>query len=282
MIPPAVYQTWITKDEAAWSPSGRRWVSSWRAVSGARCELSDDADCLAFVRERFPKYLKVYSQLRPVEKADLWRYLVIYERGGVYGDFDTLCRKPLADWLRPSDGLVLGLETDLLDEYPAWTPSGHVRSGGAYRLGGPWIDNPVLFCNWTFAARPGHPLLADVIRRVAINALDPFFLHERPGWTIKKTGPGALTDAVNDYLERHGSSAREVALELRNRSETIVGDVRFLDWSAFHHRLVKHVGLGSWKPRGGVLEHALRNLRIAFSAWGPRVARSGEGSPGGA
>jgi hypothetical protein len=39
------------------------------------------------------------------------------------------------------------------------------------------------------AATPGHPLVADVIRRVAVNVRDPFFGAGASRWVCKKTGP---------------------------------------------------------------------------------------------
>lgn len=42
----------------------------------------------------------------PAGRADLWRYLIIYDRGGVYADFDSLCLKPLRHSIDPLDDIV--------------------------------------------------------------------------------------------------------------------------------------------------------------------------------
>jgi mannosyltransferase OCH1-like enzyme len=264
-IPRVVYQTWRTKDGAAWTPRERRWVRSWRDRSGLRHEMHDDDDCLALVREHFPEQLDTYRSLRRVEKADLWRYLVLYLRGGVYSDFDTVCRTPVDAWLRTDDEVVVGLMSDFLDEYPDWRPQRFLRSGGAYNPGCPWRDNPAVFTNWTIAARPRHPLLADVIRRVAINALDPYFRDEDPSWTVKKTGPGVLTDALSDHLAAHGASTSEIARRLRRAREVRVGGVRLLDYAAFHTRYVVHLGMRSWAPDRRGLDWVLHHVRMALT-----------------
>lgn len=264
VIPRVIYQTWRTKDERAWKPAERRWVASWRKNDGWRHELHDDDDCLAFVRARYPEHVDAYLSLKPVEKADLWRYMIVHTNGGLYSDFDAACAEPIDRWLRPDDELVLGLMTDVLDEYPTWRARRFVQSGGGFDPTSAWRDYPVIFTNWTFAARAGHPLLADVIRRVAMNAVDPYFLDEDPAWTVKKTGPGALTDAVNDYLAQHGASANDVARRLRSAREVRVGGARLLDYASFHTRHVTHYGMRSWgAPRRG-LDWLLNRLRVTF------------------
>ena len=86
----------------------RQWVGSWTHRNlDYECRVFDDHDCLVFVAQYFPELVDVYQTLRPVEKADLWRYLVILERGGVYADVDTICHTPLRDWLKDDDAVVI-------------------------------------------------------------------------------------------------------------------------------------------------------------------------------
>lgn len=40
-------------------------------------------------------YSKLYKLHDKVSQADLWRYLVTYEHGGVYADMDSICTVPL-------------------------------------------------------------------------------------------------------------------------------------------------------------------------------------------
>src|SRR5207248_2314317 len=89
MIPRLIHQTWRTKDVARWTPAERLWVGSWRANRGWRHELHDDGDCLRLVEEHHPDLVDAYRGLLAVEKADLWRCLVLVRDGGVYSDFDT-------------------------------------------------------------------------------------------------------------------------------------------------------------------------------------------------
>ena len=98
MIPRVIYQTWRTKDETSWTAAERRWMRTWRANTGWRHELHDDDDCLRLVTRHYPDARAAYHSLSPVEKADLWRYMILHYSGGVYTDFDTACRVPLDRW----------------------------------------------------------------------------------------------------------------------------------------------------------------------------------------
>ena len=227
----------------------RRWVKSWK-VQNPNYDLRffDDADCLDFVTRCHPRHLATYLALTAVERTDLWRYLVILTNGGFYTDADTICKRPLSDWVHSEDQAIIGIDGDYLDKFPSWQPQGLVRSGGAYNFDLWWHDNIVAFSNWTFAACPGHPILAEVIRRIEINVTDPFFVERAPDWTIKKTGPGVLTDVLYDWLHDRGCRAEDIVRDLRQKRAVVIDGVRFVDRPAFHWREVRHFGMGSWKP----------------------------------
>ena len=66
------------------------------------------------MREQHPAYYNTYRRLnKPEEKADFFRYLVVYGEGGVYADVDTVCVRPMDDLCLPSDNLVGPLRGEL-------------------------------------------------------------------------------------------------------------------------------------------------------------------------
>jgi mannosyltransferase OCH1-like enzyme len=248
-IPLRIYQTWKTKDLSQVERPMLRWLASWERMNpDCTRHMFDDADCLDFMRQHQPQHLATYMALNPVERSDLWRYLVILQFGGIYTDADTICKKPVSQWVHQDDEAVIGIDGDYLNRYPNWKAEGHIRSGGAYNFSHKWHDNIVAFSNWTFAARAGHPILSEVVRRIEINVLDPFFTDQTPSWTIKKTGPGVLTDVIYDWLNERDTDALDLVRELRKTRSIIIDGVRFVDRPAFHWREVKHFGMGSWKP----------------------------------
>jgi len=253
-IPRDIYQTWKTRDPATMGRPLRRWLATWRNVNpDYNVHVYDDRDCRDFIAAHHPDHLATYLSLTPVERSDFWRYLVILTFGGVYSDADTICKTPLDSWMRAGDQAVIGIDGDYLDRYPDWHAEGHIRSGGAYNFGYSWHDNVVAFSNWTFAAIPHHPILAEVVRRIEINAADPFFTQRAPDWTIKKTGPGVLTDVLYDWLKAHGVRADDLVRALRHERSITIENVRFMDRPAFHWREVRHFGMGSWKPASVVV-----------------------------
>lgn len=64
----------------------------WRALNpGTTVEVYDDSDCVAFIREVYkPGWLELWAWLPPGPiRADLFRVLYVYARGGVYVDIDA-------------------------------------------------------------------------------------------------------------------------------------------------------------------------------------------------
>ena len=61
----------------------------------------NDSQLDAYLREALPKYSPTaYDQLStrsPTEKVDLWRLVVMYEKGGVYTDYDRWALTPLSE-----------------------------------------------------------------------------------------------------------------------------------------------------------------------------------------
>jgi hypothetical protein len=252
MIPRVVHQTWKTTDRRAWSRRQRRWVGSWQKASGWAHQLHGDDDCARLIDECYPDLSGRFAALRAVEKADVWRVAYLLAHGGCYADIDTICRTPIDTWIDAADELVIPLMADFVDQYPGWQPRHTLHSGGVFDPASDWRDNLVLFGNFFIAARPGHPLLADVMRRIATNIDDPFFAADDEGLICKKTGPGALTDAIEAHLVAHGTSLLEVGRRLRHQSAVRVGGVRLLDHGSAQGRHLDHAGMRTWQPRHGV------------------------------
>ncbi len=91
--------------------------------------LWTDADNLEFVRKEFPDFLDTFVALpKPIMRADVIRYLLMYKIGGLYMDTDYEMLKPF----------------DLLD-YPAVVPCEFPGEPGRKS-----------FCNSLFASAPGN------------------------------------------------------------------------------------------------------------------------------
>ncbi|KAG8405855.1 alpha-1,6-mannosyltransferase Och1 [Metarhizium acridum] len=91
-----------------------------------------------------PEVLETYSALPlPVLKADFFRYLILFARGGIYSDIDTYAIKSAIEWVpshipRETIGLVVGIEADLIAQTVA-----------------EWYSRRIQFCQWTIQSKPG-------------------------------------------------------------------------------------------------------------------------------
>lgn len=91
IIPLNIYQTWYTK---RLPPLMARCVHRLR-LSNPRFNyyLFDDYDCREFIKNNFQEdVLNAFDRLIPgAYKADLWRYCILYKRGGIYLDIKYEC-----------------------------------------------------------------------------------------------------------------------------------------------------------------------------------------------
>jgi hypothetical protein len=107
----------------------------------------DDAARDAFVRCHFPQFLPHYRNLIPgAYQADLWRLMVVYTHGGVYADIATRFAVPLSSFVRPTDRLLMCVDTP---------------------------TDPAGIFNAFIAARPAHPAIRLAIERIVLTRLEP-------------------------------------------------------------------------------------------------------------
>ena len=67
--------------------------------------------------EKHPDMKPAYAAMKPIQRADLFRYLVLLEYGGYYSDVDVNCLEPIERWIgqyHPEDtdlvALLVGFE----------------------------------------------------------------------------------------------------------------------------------------------------------------------------
>lgn len=61
---------------------------------GYEIKIWNGYDCNNLVKTHFPKYFKIYNNLKyPIQKCDIARLMIVYIYGGIYSDVDRLCIK---------------------------------------------------------------------------------------------------------------------------------------------------------------------------------------------
>jgi len=157
-VPKFIHQTWKTKNLSEIDTKSSVYMNSWRQKNPEwEYKLYDDLDCRNFIKAHHSDALKVYDLLpKKVEKADLFRYLAILSFGGIYADIDCACAKPIETWVTNKDGMVVGLELMISENEREKLPKSYPTQ---------------LFCQWTFAARPNHPILHN-LKKIIIDNIE--------------------------------------------------------------------------------------------------------------
>ena len=187
-----------------------------------------------------PQVVEAYKALPlPVLKADFFRYLILLARGGIYSDIDTTALQSTTDWLpkefpRSTIGLIIGIEAD--PDREDWKA---------------WFSRRIQFCQWTIQAKPGHPVLREIVA-----SLTEEILQTKKAGTLKSkstgknvvefTGPARWTDTVFDYLNDpryfdmrddagSGGKVKNITWEAFTGMETAkkIGDVVVLPITSF-------------------------------------------------
>lgn len=139
-----------------------------------RYSSSKDRD--SFIEEFYPEYINLYRFIGPgIYRADFWRYLVIYEFGGLYADMDSIYN-PV--WVNPNR--VLDFNKDI-------NVSINVDAG---------YQNA-----WIFA-KPKNPVIKKVIESM-IEGCQNFYDQggvSNSMW-VRATGPDMYTKVINDNID---------------------------------------------------------------------------------
>jgi alpha 1,6-mannosyltransferase len=184
-FPAYIWQTWkYTPASGQFEEEFREAEASWTIHHPTFVhEVITDSVALHLMRHLYasvPEVLEAYTALPlPVMKADFFRYLILLARGGIYSDIDTSALKSATEWVPPevprsSYGMVIGIEAD--PDRPDWAQ---------------WYSRRIQFCQWTIQAKPGHPILRDIIANITEE-------------TLKRKAEGRLTKNHKDIVEFTG------------------------------------------------------------------------------
>jgi len=265
-FPAYIWQTWkYTPAQGEFSDSFREAEASWSIHHPNFVhEVITDNVAVHLIRHLYasvPEVLDAYNALPlPVLKADFFRYLILLARGGIYSDIDTSALKGAAEWI-PADvpsstyGMVIGIEAD--PDRPDWAQ---------------WYSRRIQFCQWTMQAKPGHPILVDVVANITHETLkrkSEGRLTKDHKNIIEFTGPARWTDSIfsffnnPDYFDMESSKANITWEHFTGmKSPKKVGDVIVLPITSFSPGIktmgagedddpmafVKHAFEGTWKP----------------------------------
>lgn len=222
-IPRIIHQTYRTRTDAKLGPL----MDSWQTMNPTwSYRFYNDDDCLAFVTKHFPQYLHLYQVLpKGAPRADLFRYLVVLQDGGVYVDADTKCLVPLDQWKGANWD-----SANAVFEYEF--PAGLSKTAAVF-IGSTYPFQQVM--QFFFAAEPQNPGIQQVVNEVVTNIKMMF--AKGPESTVLSndaildtTGPWAFTRALQPFQGAPGYV-----------------------WIGYHEwetKTFKHICAGSWRIWG--------------------------------
>jgi mannosyltransferase OCH1-like enzyme len=165
-IPKIIYQTWEVKELP--DAINQKRNEMMQVNSEYTFELHDKTDRENFIRDNFEEDVyRAFMQLNVgAGKADLWRYCILYKKGGIYIDMDSSILRRLDELIRPEDVCIITKE-----------------------------GNKKYFNQWFLIFSQGHPILKEAIDQCVKNILSRSSTD-----LITLTGPAVFTHAVNTIL----------------------------------------------------------------------------------
>lgn len=218
-IPKNIFQTHKSLNYIATKPKLGKAINSWKKFSNEfNYYFYDNEMCSKFMSENFDEKInKAYNMLpMAVMKADLWRYCVIYKYGGIYSDVDTVCN------INPN-----------------------IFINNSYLTVSPEIGTNY-FCQWTFSAPAGSPILKTIIDL----SVERILITEIKGEHIIHylTGPACFTDGILKYLSENNLPIFTDTMQYSRYPSNILA---VFNPHNFHNKFVRHLFAGDdddgWK-----------------------------------
>ena len=163
--PRVIWQTWKVKTPLPerLRKYREKWLTSHRDYEHV---LLDDQDLRDIVKECVPEYLKDYDSFtQNIERVDFARYALLYLRGGVYADLDTIPLKKIDIWVAKGQP-VIGCE-----------PLEHAKK---------IYSREKVLCNAFMISPPGEKVWKDLMTYIVKH-------YERNYKPVENTGPMAMT-----------------------------------------------------------------------------------------
>lgn len=220
MIPKIIWQTYKDPFDQL-QPYMLDAVNTWKTLNPEyEYRYMDDSQAAQFILEEYGQEWHDLFVGLPVGvmRGDLWRYMIIYKYGGIYTDLDTECLNPINTWLNEEYEMIVCPETNL-----------H-------------------FCQWTFAASAGNPILKSVLDTIKEKLINP--TYGSPHFVHTHTGPAVWTEGIMEALDIKVDNLIDDHLLLNSSNNAKLYKFHCYggeNWRIFHFVDVKHIyGSQKW------------------------------------
>lgn len=201
-IPKILFQTWGT---SKFRKSEILELLSLRdALEGAQFVFHNDDDMFEYMSEKWSRH-PIYSVFLSVKsgaaRADIWRYCILYEYGGVYLDIDSSFHPTLISHIGPDFGELFSFESNPITYKHKYLVKTIKRINTTDRS----LPIPMhLNLQWLFFCKPKHVVLEIAIRLISqrflnlgiIRNIDQELESDATSFVLNLTGPAVFSEAV--------------------------------------------------------------------------------------
>ena len=185
-IPKVIYQTFKTSKV----PLVTKW-HIWRMKKRNpeyAYQFYDDAMIEDFIQNSFEKdVFELYKKINlGAAKADFFRYAILYKKGGVYLDIDSMFLTKIDEIITPEDSAVISLET-----------------------------HGVNYVQWALFFEAGHPFLKETLTQIIENIKT----NKYPKDVYRMTGPEVFTKAIKKCKEAAAVHYREIGADYDKKAK---------------------------------------------------------------
>lgn len=168
---PEIHHIWVGSAFRP-TPKERQNMAAWKAhFPGATQKVWTDADAARLLPD-YPDIQAVYDDLKPIQKADILRYLVLHARGGIYADLDYELARPFR--VHPTNAMLV---------------ESRARSAAKQSVNNCLLTSPA----------PGHPFWERVIRAIPEKlATNKWKRINHELYVIETTGPSLVHAAYRE------------------------------------------------------------------------------------
>jgi len=234
-IPPTVVQTFASR---LLSAQHHESAERFRTVNPDLEFLCFDDDGVDSYMEQawgnHPIYGIFQKSLFPQLKSDIFRYCIIYDKGGYYCDVNKAIETQLTSLHSPE---AMGLISYESNPAVIW-PSGEVAEA---------LKHPEKYVlQWAFGFAPGHPILSRALERIVDISK---WVGNRSFESIRTaivafTGPGVFTSAVFDTVADGAfSGVEEVGVDFNGLGVIRVPGSQLTPLPGKHYSKVKNASL---------------------------------------
>lgn len=167
MIPKTIYQTWKTQNLP------KKVVNLHQKM----LKMNSEYEHIIYTNDQMNDYMvsnadkeirELYFKLNNiVARADIWRYTVLLNKGGIYIDIDSEICKPLSELIKTNDRAIITAE-----------------------------KNKNLFVQWALIFEKNHPILELTLKNILTAVSNGFYRNDHHSLTVK-----TYANAVFEYAK---------------------------------------------------------------------------------